>query len=53
VKGAGPLAGLRVIEFVGLGPGPFAGMLLADLGATVLRGPAARSIGARGRWRST
>ena len=37
MKGAGPLAGLRVIEFVGLGPGPFAGMLLADLGATVLR----------------
>jgi len=37
VKGVGPLAGLRVVEFVGLGPGPFAGMLLADLGATVLR----------------
>ena len=35
--GAGPLAGFRVVEFVGLGPGPFAGMLLADLGATVLR----------------
>jgi alpha-methylacyl-CoA racemase len=37
MKGAGPLAGLRVVEFVGLGPGPFAGMVLADLGATVLR----------------
>ena len=35
--GVGPLAGMRVVEFVGLGPGPFAGMLLADLGATVLR----------------
>jgi alpha-methylacyl-CoA racemase len=33
----GPLAGLRVIEMVGLGPGPFCGMLLADLGADVLR----------------
>jgi len=37
VNGVGPLAGMRVLEFVGLGPGPFAGMLLADLGATVLR----------------
>ena len=37
MKDVGPLAGLRVVEFVGLGPGPFAGMLLADLGATVLR----------------
>ena len=34
---SGPLAGLVVIELVGLGPGPFAGMLLADLGAEVLR----------------
>jgi alpha-methylacyl-CoA racemase len=33
----GPLAGVRVLELVGLGPGPFAGMLLADLGADVLR----------------
>ncbi len=33
----GPLAGLRVVELVGLGPGPFCGMLLADLGADVLR----------------
>ncbi|MEU9456141.1 CaiB/BaiF CoA-transferase family protein [Streptomyces sp. NPDC048277] len=31
-----PLGGLRVLEFLGLGPGPFAGMLLADLGADVL-----------------
>ena len=34
---AGPLAGLKVVELVGLGPGPFCGMLLADLGAEVLR----------------
>lgn len=32
----GPLAGLRVIEFAGIGPGPFAGMLLADMGADVI-----------------
>lgn len=34
---AGPLSGLRVIEFAGIGPGPFCGMLLADLGAEVIR----------------
>jgi alpha-methylacyl-CoA racemase len=33
----GPLTGLRVAEMVGLGPGPFCGMLLADMGAEVLR----------------
>jgi alpha-methylacyl-CoA racemase len=33
----GPLQGLRVIEFAGLGPAPFAGMMLADMGAQVLR----------------
>ncbi|WP_426114879.1 CaiB/BaiF CoA transferase family protein [Massilia sp. PWRC2] len=33
----GPLAGLRVIEMVGLGPCPFAAMLLADMGAEVIR----------------
>jgi alpha-methylacyl-CoA racemase len=32
----GPLAGIRVLEFEAIGPGPFAGMLLADLGADVL-----------------
>ena len=34
---AGPLAGLRVVELAGIGPGPFAAMLLADLGAEVIR----------------
>ena len=34
---AGPLSGLRVLEVGGLGPAPFAGMLLADLGAEVVR----------------
>ncbi|MDQ1627546.1 MAG: alpha-methylacyl-CoA racemase [Actinomycetota bacterium] len=33
----GPLAGVRVLELAGLGPGPFAAMLLADLGADVVR----------------
>ncbi|MEU8514427.1 CaiB/BaiF CoA-transferase family protein [Kitasatospora sp. NPDC048722] len=36
-SGAGPLAGVRVVELAGIGPGPFAGMLLADLGADVVR----------------
>ncbi|OBV11229.1 CaiB/BaiF CoA transferase family protein [Erythrobacter dokdonensis] len=34
---SGPLAGLRVIEFSGIGPGPHVAMLLADLGAEVVR----------------
>src|SRR3954468_3566151 len=34
---AGPLAGLQVIELAGIGPGPFAAMLLADMGADVVR----------------
>jgi alpha-methylacyl-CoA racemase len=33
----GPLSGTRVVELAGLGPGPFAAMLLADLGADVVR----------------
>jgi len=33
----GPLTGLRVVEFAGIGPGPHACMLLADLGADVVR----------------
>jgi alpha-methylacyl-CoA racemase len=33
----GPLAGLRVLEMAGIGPGPFCAMLLADMGADVLR----------------
>jgi alpha-methylacyl-CoA racemase len=34
---SGPLAGLRVVELAGIGPAPFAGMVLADLDARVLR----------------
>ncbi|KAJ1308043.1 hypothetical protein OPQ81_002110 [Rhizoctonia solani] len=32
-----PLEGIRVVEFAGLAPGPFCGLMLADLGATVVR----------------
>lgn len=35
--GAGPLVGLRVLELAGIGPAPFCGMFLADLGADVVR----------------
>jgi alpha-methylacyl-CoA racemase len=35
--GQGPLNGVRVVEFAGIGPGPFCGMLLSDMGADVLR----------------
>jgi alpha-methylacyl-CoA racemase len=34
---AGPLAGVKIVELAGIGPGPFAAMLLADMGADVLR----------------
>jgi len=33
----GPLAGVRVVEIAGIGPGPFAAMMLADMGADVVR----------------
>jgi len=33
----GPLAGVRIIEFAGIGPGPFACMLLGDMGAEIVR----------------
>jgi alpha-methylacyl-CoA racemase len=57
---SGPLHGVRVVELVGIGPGPFAAMLLADLGADVIRvdrpggnalqlGPADKDILGRGR----
>ncbi|MCV7412327.1 carnitine dehydratase [Mycobacterium florentinum] len=44
----GPLAGLKIIELAGIGPGPYAAMLLADLGADVVRverpGPPASTV---------
>jgi alpha-methylacyl-CoA racemase len=33
----GPLSGIRIIELSGIGPGPFCGMMLADMGAEVIR----------------
>lgn len=33
----GPLSGLKIVEFAGIGPGPFCGMLLSDQGADVIR----------------
>lgn len=36
VRATGPLAGFRIVEFAGLGPGPFASMMLTDMGADVV-----------------
>jgi len=33
----GPLKDIKILEFSGIGPGPYCGMLLADLGADVIR----------------
>ena len=41
----GPLEGLKIIEMAGIGPGPFCGMVLADLGAEVIRVDRASGIG--------
>src|SRR3954471_4001597 len=49
----GPLSGIRVLEFEAIGPAPFAGMLLADMGADVLLvdRPSASDLGLkRERW---
>lgn len=40
-----PLAGIKVVEFAGLAPGPFVGMVLADFGADVVRVDAPPSVG--------
>ena len=42
---SGPLTGVRVIEIAGIGPGPFCGMVLADLGADVVRIDRAERVG--------
>jgi alpha-methylacyl-CoA racemase len=52
----GPLKGLRILEFAGIGPGPFCAMLLADLGAEVVRierkeGPPGARVDFTGRGR--
>ena len=41
----GPLKGVKVVEFAGIGPGPFCCMLLADMGADVLRVDRAMNVG--------
>lgn len=53
---SGPLNGIKVLEFAGIGPGPFTGMMLSDMGADVLRierkgtpDPATERFDARGR----
>jgi alpha-methylacyl-CoA racemase len=33
----GPLQGIRIVEFAGIGPGPFCAMMLSDMGAEVVR----------------
>src|SRR6188768_2035666 len=44
----GPLAGFRVIELAGIGPGPFCGMMLSDMGAEVIRVDRLGAAGGRG-----
>jgi alpha-methylacyl-CoA racemase len=41
---AGPLTGHRIIEIAGIGPGPFAAMMLADMGAEVIRVERAQAV---------
>ncbi len=41
---SGPLAGYRIIEIAGIGPGPFAAMMLADMGAEVIRVERAQAV---------
>ena len=43
----GPLSGIRVIEVAGMGPGPFAGMVLSDFGAEVIRVDRADAVGGK------
>ena len=54
-RASGPLSGIRIVEFAGIGPGPFACMLLADMGAEVVTldrvgsGKNLKSVSGRGR----
>ena len=41
----GPLSGVKVVELQGIGPGPFCGMMLADMGAEIIRIDRAGSVG--------
>jgi alpha-methylacyl-CoA racemase len=41
----GPLSGVKIVEIAGIGPGPFAAMMLSDMGADVLRVDRAQQVG--------
>jgi len=41
---AGPLSGIRIVELAGIGPGPFAAMMLADMGADIIRVERAQAV---------
>jgi alpha-methylacyl-CoA racemase len=45
----GPLEGCRIVELAGIGPGPFAAMMLADMGADVIRVDRAQAVAAHHR----
>ena len=45
----GPLTGLRVVELQGIGPGPFCGMMLADMGAEIIRVDRSAALGSGAR----
>src|SRR6202012_4782860 len=55
LRPSGPLAGFRIVEFAGIGPGPFACMMLADMGAEVVTldrvgaAKSLKSVAGRGR----
>ena len=40
----GPLAGIKIVELAGIGPGPFAGMMLSDMGADIIRVDRAQQV---------
>jgi len=40
----GPLAGVKIVELAGIGPGPYAGMLLSDMGADIIRVDRAQQV---------
>src|SRR6266446_5837082 len=40
----GPLQGVKIVELAGIGPGPFAGMLLSDMGADIVRVDRAQQV---------
>ena len=44
---SGPLAGVKIIEIAGIGPGPFGAMMLADMGADVVRVDRAQNVSGR------